>query len=288
MSTQKTNSKAKRSTASILAETILCKELGWKIGFISGGIGIYKHDEFLGLLKKITQIYGKKVWANVGPLSEKQLEELKPYLEGVVGSIETVNKEIHDYMCPSKPTKPYEEMFENANKLGLKNAMTIILGLGETLDDFDLLKEYIEKYNIQKIKFYALNPIKGSELEDYKTPSAEYQSEWIEKTRQAFPTIEISFGIWLDKIDRVSLLLDAGANYITKFPMTKAFGSKEVEQLVKKVEKSGREFKSSIVKLPDKDWNKVVDQLDFEEKEEIRKKLFQYLKRMGYSLEQCS
>ena len=76
--------------------------------------------------------------------------------------IETVNEKVHKKVCPSKPIQPYLKMFDNAQELGLQNAITIIIGLGETIDDFPKLKSLIEKHNISKIHFYCLNPQKGT------------------------------------------------------------------------------------------------------------------------------
>ena len=60
MSTQKKRisdpKKAKRTTASILAEAYLCKKLGWKIGFLSAGYGSYTPESILDLCKKIYEI----------------------------------------------------------------------------------------------------------------------------------------------------------------------------------------------------------------------------------------
>ena len=39
MSTQPENKSAVRSKESLLAELLICKKLGWEIGFVSGGIG---------------------------------------------------------------------------------------------------------------------------------------------------------------------------------------------------------------------------------------------------------
>ena len=62
MSTQKNlikdPRKARRSMASILAEAFLCKKLGWKIEFLSGGYESYTRDELLSLIKNIKKIYG--------------------------------------------------------------------------------------------------------------------------------------------------------------------------------------------------------------------------------------
>ena len=69
--------------------------------------------------------------------------------------IETINPEIHKKVCPDKPIEPYLEMFKIAEKYNLEKAMTIIVGLGETIKDFNLLKDFISKWNIKKIHFYG-------------------------------------------------------------------------------------------------------------------------------------
>src|SRR3989344_1053904 len=174
---------ARRSTESMLAEVILCKKLGWEIGFLSGGISAFKYSELKYLIEKIVQTYSKKIWLNAGPIPPEKLKEYSPYLEGVVGSIETINQELHKKICPSKPMLPYEKMFENALDLGLQNAMTFVLGMGESIYDLELLKKFVKKYKISKITFYGLLPHTGTMFENAQPPSAEYQAEWIARTR---------------------------------------------------------------------------------------------------------
>jgi biotin synthase-like enzyme len=285
MSTQKTKKQtiARRSTESLLAETFITKKLGWDLGFFSGGIGAFNQVEFLELLKKVSLVYGEKIWINIGPIKKQELEKYKPYIKGVVGSIETVNEEIHDNVCPSKPIQPYLDMFEESKKLGLKNAITIIIGLGETIKDFEELKNMIEKYEIEKIHFYSLNPQKGTIFENTESPAPEYQAEWISKTRQNFPNIDIQCGIWEDKTDRVAILLKAGANSISKFPALKYFNSKEAKQIEEQANTAGRIFKGSLTKLPKINWDEEVDKLEIEKelKEKIKIKVKEYIKQMS-------
>jgi len=274
----------RRTTESILAEVFLSKKLGWDLGFFSGGINAYTNKEFLDVVKKVNYVYNDKIWVNVGPLSKKELISLKPYIKGVVGSIETINPKIHSKVCPSKPMKPYEKMYVDSLSLNLKTSLTIILGLGETINDFNLLKEFIKKYKISKVHFYGLNPHKGTLFENSLPPSMEYQAEWIARTRLEFPKIDIQLGIWLDRVDRVSLLLNSGANSISKFPATSKFGSKEAYEIERQAKLAGREFQGTLTKLPDIDWDKEVDkltELDKDLRERIKIKLHQYIKTMA-------
>jgi biotin synthase-like enzyme len=282
MSTQSENKKAVRSKASLIAELLICKKLGWEIGFISGGINAFTQTKFEDTLKAMHEASKEKFWLNIGALSKQELEKYLPYTKGVVGSIETVNEELHKKICPSKPIAPYLTMFENALELGLQTAITIIIGLGETIEDYPKLAALIRKYKISKIHFYGLNPQKGTIYENKQPPTEEYQAEWIQKTRKEFPEIDIQCGIWADRTDRITTLLKAGANSISKFPALKKFGAKEAYEIEKQAELAGRQFIGTLTKLPKTDWNKEVDALDFDETltEQIKRKLKQYLSGM--------
>ncbi|MFH1505658.1 MAG: radical SAM protein [archaeon] len=285
MSTQQGKSKqkiARRTVESLLAETLLCKKFGWEIGFVSGGHQAYTQTDFRDILEKLYKVAGDKFWINVGPLSKEELSLYKPFAKGVVASIETINPEVHKKVCPSKPIEPFEEMLSNAKEVGMKRAMTVILGLGETISDFGLLKKFIKKHGIEKIHFYGLNPQKDTIFERSLPPTVEYQAEWIAKTRIAFPKIDIQCGIWKDRVDRVGLLLKSGANSISKFPVMKKFGKESAKEIEKQAKKAGREFKGTLTKLPKLDWNAEVEKLDLDPalKEKIKEKLKLYLKKM--------
>ncbi len=290
MSTQpkeKIERTARRTAESLLAEVIICKKLGWELGFVSGGQGAYKRVEFLELLKKINKINdnGKKVWINIGALKKSDLLLYKPFIKGVVASIETINPRIHDFVCPSKPIKPFEKMLVEAKKLGLKRGMTIILGIGETLDDFELLKKFIKKYGVTKIHVYGLNPQKGTIFENAEPPNASYQAEWIKRIREAFPDIDIQAGICLDRTNTVAQLLRAGANSISKFPALKSFGSSEAKEIERQAKIADRKFLGTLTKLPDINWVGEVDKLKLDAalKERIKKKLAIYLSQMQHN-----
>ncbi|UCH12396.1 MAG: radical SAM protein [Candidatus Omnitrophota bacterium] len=281
MSTQKSlirdPRKARRSTASILAEAFLCKKLGWKIEFLSGGYESYTTEELLNLIGKIRAIYGEKLWLNIGVLNEKELRLFKPYIQGVCGAVECINPKIHDKVCPSKPIKEIESMFRLCDKLGLKKSMTIIIGLGETINDFPLLKKFIRKHKINKITFYRLKPHKGTPFR--KGPKTDYYLRWIRKTRKEFPKLEIVAGSWLTHLDEIHLLLDGGADAITKFPSIKLFNSKYAKKIEQEAKKAGRKFTGTLTKLPKINYNDL-NKFDEPLKEQITAKLNIYISRM--------
>jgi len=286
MSTQKDiikdPKKARRSLESVLAEAIIVKHCGWNIEFVSGGYGGFSKNSLLEVLKNIKIIYGKKLWLNIGILNETVLTELIPYLEGICAAIETTNPEIHAKVCPSKPVEPYLKMYEICDKLGLKKAMTIILGLGETIEDFESLEAFIKKHGVTRITFYGLNPIKGTVFEGKEGPKSEYFAEWISKTRIAFPEIVIIAGVWVKRISDLPLFLKAGANSITKFPVIKLFNTKYAKDMASQSEKAGRKFLGNMTELPKIDIDKEIEPLEISEERKpiVKQKVEEYLKIM--------
>ncbi|MBW2973186.1 radical SAM protein [Candidatus Woesearchaeota archaeon] len=271
---------AKRSMASILVEAVLAKNLGWNIEFLTGGYGIYPFEEILEIIQNVNKILGKKVWLNLGAFTKEQLKQLKPYAEGICASIETVEPKLHDELCPDKPIQPYSDMLKEAKALGFKTSIAIIIGLGET--DIELLHNFIEEHKLDRITFYALKPVKGTIFENKEGPKSEYYADWIAKTRIAFPKLEIIAGTTARRYKEANLLFKAGANAITKFPATKLFGTEQAETIEKGAKEAGRNFKGTLTKLPNLNWNKEIDTLDLNKtlKEQLKEKLRQYLKAM--------
>lgn len=273
---------AVRHPASILAEVLLTKHLGWDFGFFSGGVNAYTAKTFLPLLKKVVHVYGGPIWLNIGPLSKQMLEQYVPHIAGVVGSIETINPKLHKSICPSKPIEPYARMFDAAGEFGLKKAMTIIVGLGETHDDFPLLADFIKKHNIDKLHLYGLVPQKGTLFQSTPPPSPGEQAWWIAQTRINFPTLDIQAGIWKDRINSIPLLLAAGANSFSKFPALRLFGTKTAHQIEHQAALAHRPLTGTLTHLPDANWNEEISSLDLEPelKAKIKSCLWKYLAKM--------
>lgn len=274
--------KDRRSLSSILAEALICKACKWKVEFISGGCDTYTDKELLNIIKNIYKITKQKQWLNLGVLNEKQLKLFKPYTQGICGTVECITPKLRDKICPSKPLKEIEDMFKIATKLKLKKTITIIIGLGETLNDFKYLKEFIKKHNLDRITFYRLKPQKGTIFENKKGPETGYYVEWIKKTRKEFPKIKIVAGSWLTHLNEIHLLLNAGANNITKFPSIRKFNTKYAKIIEKEAKKANRTFKGTLTKIPKINIHKELNQFKLKKqlKEKIKINLNKYLKRM--------
>lgn len=276
---------AKRTISSIMTDAILGKHLGWRIEFLTGGYRIFSFEEILQITKMVSHIFGEKIWINLGTLDEDKLLRLKPYVEGICASIETIEPKLHDTICPDKPMKPYEDMLERAKNMGFKTSMTIVIGLGEKKEDIDLLFDFIEKHELSRITFYALKPVIGSP--HTKSPDIEYYAWWIAKTRIRFPELEIIAGLTPKHPEFAKTILLAGANAITKFPVLKQFNTKNAKLITDCVKEAKREFSSNLTQIPNVDFKKYVDELPkdlFDEKlkKDIKLKIKQYLDGMAH------
>ena len=248
MSTQKEKikdpSKARRNIYNIYAEAEMCRRLDWNIEFLSGGYESFTTQEIKEIATKIKNITGDGVWLNTGITDE--LDEFGSEITGITGAVEVANPQIHERVCPSKKLEDISSMLDTAGDLGFKKAITIILGLGETLDDVEYLIDYIKDHKIDRVIFYSLNPHKETVYADSSQPASLYYAQVVSKVRLVFPDIEIICGTWIDNLANIGILILSGANGITKFPLFKMFGTKYGKRVEEEVKWAGRELKGTF------------------------------------------
>jgi len=271
MSTQKEKindpKKARRNISNIYAEAEMCKRLDWNIEFLSGGYDSFTTQEIKEIATNIKNITGDGVWLNTGIT-----DELKDYgneIKGITGAVEVANPEIHKKVCPSKKLEDISNMLDVSGDLGFKKAITIILGLGETLDDVGYIIDYIKEHKIDRVIFYSLNPHKETVYANSSQPASLYYAQVVSQIRLAFPDIEIICGTWIDNLANIGILILSGANGITKFPLFKMFGTKYGKRVEEEVKWAGRELKGTFT---DKD--KLGP-----EKSEVSPELDKFIKR---------
>ena len=160
-------------------------------------------------------------------------------------------------------------MLDKAGYLGFKKAITIILGLGESLRDIDYIIDYIKDHKIDRVIFYSLNPHRDTVYANSSQPASLYYAEVVARVRIEFPDIEIICGTWIDNLANIGILILAGANGITKFPLFKMFATKYGKRVEEEVKWSGRELKGTFT-----DKSKLGD-----EKSEISQDLDKFIKR---------
>jgi len=271
MSTQKNKikdpTKARRNINNILAEAEMCRRLNWNIEFLSGGYKSFTTQEIKQIATDIKDITGDGVWLNTGITDE--LNEYGSEIKGITGAIEVANPEIHEKVCPSKKLDDISNMLDVAGDLGFKKAITIILGLGETLDDVDYLIDYIKDHNIDRVIFYSLNPHKETVYANSSQPASLYYAQVVAQVRLAFPDIEIICGTWIDNLANIGILILSGANGITKFPLFKMFATKYGKRVEEEVKWAGRDLKGTFT-----DKNMLGPQ-----KSEVNPELDKFIKR---------
>lgn len=268
---------SKRSMDSILIEALLSRIFNWRIEFLTGGYGIMPFDELLEIIRNVSVVYGDKIWLNLGVLSPTQIEQIRPYVEGICSSMETLHPQIHKEVCPSKPIEPYDKMFSELQ--GFKKSIAVIVGLGDTYEDMNYLFDFVEKHNLDRVTIYALKPVKGGAFD--KGPEPEVYFSWIAKLRIRFPKLEIIAGTNLRRSEEVGYLMQAGANAITKFPATKQFGTKKAHLIDNLLRVGGRNFISNITTFADIDWMAEIDSLDIKDeyKQGMKQTITSYLER---------
>ena len=248
MSTQKEKikdpQKARRNINNIFAEAEMCKRLNWNIEFLSGGYESFTTQEIKNIAEKIKNITGDGVWLNTGITDE--LSEYESEIKGITGAVEVANPKIHKKVCPSKKLEDITNMLDVAGDLGFKKAITIILGLGETLEDVTYILDYIKEHEINRVIFYSLNPHKETIYANSSQPASLYYAQVVSKIRLAFPDIEIICGTWIDNLANIGILILSGANGITKFPLFKMFGTKYGKRVEEEVKWAGRELKGTF------------------------------------------
>lgn len=248
MSTQKNKikdpKKARRNVNNIYAEAEMCKRLNWNIEFLSGGYESFTTQEIKQIATTIKDITGDGVWLNTGITDE--LDEYGSEIKGITGAVEVANPQIHEKVCPSKKLDDISHMLDVAGDFGFKKAITIILGLGETLDDVDYIIDYIKDHNIDRVIFYSLNPHKETIYANSSQPASLYYAQVVAQVRLAFPDIEIICGTWIDNLANIGILILSGANGITKFPLFKMFGTKYGKRVEEEVKWAGRDLKGTF------------------------------------------
>ncbi len=248
MSTQKEKikdpTKARRNVNNILAEAEMCKRLDWNIEFLSGGYESFTTQEIKDIATNIKNITGDGVWLNTGITDD--LAEFGSEITGITGAVEVANPEIHERVFTSKKLVDISHMLDTAGDLGFKKAITIILGLGETLDDVDYLIDYIKDHRIDRVIFYSLNPHKETIYANSSQPASLYYAQVVAQVRLAFPDIEIICGTWIDNLANIGILILSGANGITKFPLFKMFGTKYGKRVEEEVKWAGRQLKGTF------------------------------------------
>lgn len=283
LSTMPKNDKnALRSPASICAEALVCKMMGWKVGYLTGGLRVESTSYLIDLIDRINEVLGEKVMMNFGPYHETEINKLESHISGMGSAIESFDEELHNYICPSKPLKALERTLQVLKEKGLKKIITIILGMGEKMSDVDIVIEKINQYEITTLQLCFLKPQKDTPFENVPAPNPDYMAYWIAKVRIACPKINIKVALVDNRIEDLSLYLNAGANCFSRFMIFKDFNKPNAQALLDEAKKANRELLGRWKKMPEIDLDKEMNKLDLDEefKKVMKQKAEQYIKKL--------
>lgn len=282
--TPKRDVNAKRSTASILAEILVCKAMGWKIGYLTGGLRVESTKEMVELLENVNSVLDEKVKMNFGPYTRREVEAFAPHILGMGVAIESFDPKLHEYICPSKPLSALENTLESLKELGLKKFITIILGLGETQEDLEKLKEKIIQYDIDKVQLCFLKAQKNTVFEKVPAPDPEYMAWWIANLRVAFPKLEIKVALVRERTSDIALYLRAGMNSFSRFMAFNDVGSKIAKDLIVGCENANRKLQGHFLEMPEINSEELIVNVPKALKDSVKKKADQYLNKLTKKL----
>ncbi len=279
-----------RSQASILAEVLICKAMGWRVGYITGGLRVESTDYLIDLIRKINFITEEKIMMNFGPYAKSEIIKFKPHILGMGSAIESFEQELHNFICPSKPLRSLMKFLENLQEEGMQKLITIILGIGERKEDVEIVIEKIKKYNIEKVQLCFLKAQEGTVFDEVPPPNPEYMAWWVAKIRIACPTVQIKVALVQERMQDVELYLRAGANGFSRFMVFLDFNSRYARELEEGCQRAGRPLEGRFTELSEVDVQKLVEGLPFDEvlKKKILPKAQQYfrkLERKGVSVD---
>ncbi len=271
-----------RSPASILAEVLVCKAMGWKVGYITGGLRVESTQYLIDLISKINTITGEKIMMNFGPYPKSEIVKLKPYVLGMGSAIESFDEELHNFICPSKPLKSLMKFLGNLQEERLQKLITIILGIGERKDDVEMVIEKIKQYNIEKVQLCFLKPQENTVFNKVPPPNPDYMAWWIAKIRIACPEVQIKVALVQERTQDVELYLRAGANGFSRFKVFLDFNSIYARELEEGCKRAGRKLEGKFTELSEIDLDKLVGGLQLNEnlKEKILIKSKQYFRKL--------
>ncbi len=274
---------AVRQKSSILAEALICRIMGWKVGYITGGLRVEKTEYMVELLKNLYTVLGYKPRMNYGPYSQTELESFAPHVSGLGCAIESFDETLHKFICPSKPLPSLLRFLRDCQKNQISNFITIILGIGEKKDDVYEVIQKITEYGIDTVQLCFLKPQKHTVFDSLSPPNIEYMAWWCAKLRIAHPTLHIKIALVKDRISDFSLLLQVGANSFSRYFVFSDFASPLATQLEDACKNANRTLIGNFTQVPSLNIRNEIEKLNlpFHLQEEIIPKAIRYFQRLS-------
>ena len=273
---------AVRSKASILAEALVCKIMGWKVGYITGGLRVESTEYMTQLLTDLHTVLEYKPKMNYGPYSPREIDSFKEHIAGLGCAVESFDEDLHKFICPSKPLPALMRFLRDCKEKDIPNFITIILGIGEKKSDIEDVIQKITEYNIDTVQLCFLKPQEKTVFDTVPPPNIEYMAWWTAKLRIAHPTITIKIALVKERIEDFSTLLQAGAICFSRYFVFSDFASDFATKLENECEKVGRKLNGNFQEMIEFSAREEVEKLPFSQqlKDDMCLKVIQYQHRL--------
>jgi biotin synthase-like enzyme len=278
----KLDMKSLRSPESIIGEAIVCKAMGWKVGYITGGLRVESTEYMVKLLDNLHKALGYKTNMNYGPYTKKEIESFAPHIKGLGCAIESFDADLHKFICPSKPLGTLLRFLGNVQEAKLEKFITIILGIGEKMSDVEEVIARVGEFHIERVQLCFLKPQKDTVFEEVPAPDIEYMAWWAAKLRIAHPKLILKVALVIERIQDTHVLLNAGVNCFSRYMVFDDYATPLAESLVAECKKAKRELVGHFTTMPQFDVAEIVNQteLDAGLKVKVILKAEQYKRRL--------
>ncbi|MFT4343332.1 MAG: radical SAM protein [Candidatus Woesearchaeota archaeon] len=276
---------AVRSRESILAEVLLCKSMGWRVGYLTGGLRVEPTEYLVGLGKLINDVLGERIMFNYGPYTKTETKMLSETLRGMGCAIESFDPKLHSFICPSKPLNSLIKFLGYLEDNSMEKLITIILGIGETMDDVNEVIDYVQKYNITSVQLCFIKPQYGTVFAKVESPDPKYMAWWTAKLRIACPKLIIKIALVRDRIEDFSLMLNAGANCFSRYLVFNDFGNDFARQLVAECKRVNRTLEGNFLSIPAINESELFKDVPIEMLPVVKEKFFQYIHKLEKNLQ---
>jgi biotin synthase-like enzyme len=185
---------AKINKEEAVARAIRIRQAGIKrVYLVSGWMGDSLPDYFFDYIEALKKNAYIDVVTTFGPVNKTDLMALKEIgVTSVSCGLETTNKEIFRRIKPGDNFEARLKTLQDAKELGFKTATNFIIGVGESLKDYDDGVRLVEQLGIDYLSLGSFCPTPFTEMESWDRPSPYFVAQIAAAARISFPDIDIA------------------------------------------------------------------------------------------------
>lgn len=163
----------KKKKEDFIKKGLQAKKIGVdRIVVPSGWMGYDLPDIFLEYLEELIKKVNVPVWGAFGTISKESLQALKEVgLNGYDCGIETTNQKVFNYMRPGDDFDKRIETLRNAKELGLSTGTSLVVGIGETIEDIVKGIELMKELEVDFAALWPFSPCPYTEMESWDIPN---------------------------------------------------------------------------------------------------------------------